>query len=494
MYFSRAKRKMMTRIIWLSITLLASLYLYITAPTLQQTFCSTSGFFILNYICPESTLRTWNLFYHLGGNGPWIPRASAGRFERLPLKCEIDQVHMISRHAERFPTRHAGARHLALLHRLKAPDVHLEGSLDFVSDWEYFTNTTSPDFENLTSRGPYAGTVQAHNTGRELRERYGALVKANQSTNLWACSSHRDVATARYFATGFFGSSWEEDLSAKLHIIPEDAQRGADTLTPGDTCLNYIENKTHGHDRGYIELGKWQDIFSTSIAHRLKEYAGGLSFSPVEIYSMMEMCGFEILARGSSPWCDIFTHQEWLEFEYGRDLLHFYRAGPGNKYAGAMGWLWLNATTALLTNDAASGVYFSFVHDGDIIPLLATLGTLDESKNLGYLPSDKMKANRNWRTSDVVPMGGRLIIERVTCSNTGLGANLRRSYVRLSINDGVVNLQKSMIGGGLAHGVGVTEWANMVRERGQKHGSFEEVCGLSDDAPRSISFLQPQYQ
>lgn len=483
----------MTRILWLSITVLASSFLYINAAWIQQKFCPSGDSLILGHICPNLAPKTWNLLYHLGGNGPWVARVSEGHFDRLPLKCEVDQVHMIARHAERFPTENAGARHLALMGRLKAPGIHLKGRLEFLNDWTYFTNIDSPEFEKLTSKGPYAGTVQARITGRKLRKSYDALVNPNKTTNFWTCSSDRDVATARNFADGFFGSSWEEQLSAKLHIIPEDADRGADTLTPGDTCLRYIEDKAYGHDRGYAELAKWQESFTNPIAERLAEDAGGLSFSPLEVYGMMEMCGFEILARGSSPWCDIFTQQEWLDFEYGRDLLHFYRAGPGNDYAGTMGWLWLNATTALLANDDAIGVYFSFVHDGDIVPLLATLGILDEPKNAGFLPNDRVKTDRKWKTSDVVPMGGRLIFERVTCSNTGLGQNLRRSYVRLSINDGVVDLEKSMLGGGLARSVGMTQWKKMVQEKGEKYGNFKEVCGLSHDAPSGISFLQPQY-
>lgn len=410
------------------------------------------------------------------------------------MKCEADQVHAIARHAERYPTTHAGARHLALLNRLKAPGVQLRDGLKFLNDWEYFTNLSGPSFEALTDSGPYAGTLQAFNTGKKLRQRYEHLVNTNQTTIFWSCSAGRDVETAKYFANGFFGKSWEENGSARLEIIPELAHRGGDTLTPGDTCLNYINDKINGHDKGYTELGRWQDIFTEGIRERLKVDAGGLSFTPLEVYSMMEMCGFEVLARGSSPWCEVFSHEEWLDFEYGRDLLHFYRAGPGNDYAGAMGWLWLNATTTLLANDSASGVYFSFVHDGDIVPLLATLGLFDESSNPGFLPNDKRMPSRKWKTSDITPMGGRLILERVTCSGTGLGKNLRRSYVRLFINDGLVDLEKSVIGGGLANSAGMKEWVDMVRQKGEKYGNFRDVCGLQENAPTHISFLQPQYQ
>lgn len=124
---------------------------------------------------------------------------------------------------------------------------------------------------------------------------------------------------------------------AKLHIIPETSDREADTLAPGDTCLRYIEDKTSGHDQGYYKLALGQQIIRKPTAHRLCAENGRFVFSDMDVYSMMEMCGFEILVRRDSPWCKVFTKDEWLDFEYARDLLHFYLAGPGNKYAGAMG-------------------------------------------------------------------------------------------------------------------------------------------------------------
>ncbi|KAK5090758.1 hypothetical protein LTR05_000934 [Lithohypha guttulata] len=483
---------MVLRVVVVAVTFLAFFFVLYNFPWVQQTICYPS---ILATVCSGIySQQEWDLFYHLGGNGPWIPRTPEGDVTRLPLKCEVEQVHMMSRHAERFPTVNAGARHLGLLQRLQAKGVKLSGNLDFVKDWKYFTNFDDPDFENLTTEGPYAGTVQATNTGRKLRKQYDKLIDSERTTKLWSCGSHRDIETAKHFANGFFGSKWEQDNSAQLVIIPETTDRGADTLTPGSTCLRYMNDKVYGHDRGYGELNVWQNVFTKPIISRLKEDAGGLALTPIEIYSMMEMCGFETLAVGSSRWCDIFSQEEWLDFEYGRDLLHFYRAGSGNEFAGAMGWLWLNATTTLMANETARGIYFSFVHDGDIVPLLTTLGILDETSNASFLPNDKRKDKRRWRTSDVVPMGGRLIFEKVTCSNTGVAKNLRRTYVRLFINDGVFDLEKRMKGGGLAYSVGFAQWADMVRKKGEQFGKFKEVCGLDNEAPSSITFLQPQYQ
>lgn len=368
----------------------------------------------------------------------------------------------------------------------------LRGSLEFVNEWTYFTNPLAPEFEDLTSTGPYAGTLEAFTTGQELKRRYGHLLQRSGPTNFWSCSSPRDIATATYFADGFFGLNWTSREVARLHIIPETSELGGNTLTPGDTCLNYIRDREFGHDYGYHQVAIWQTNFTTPIARRLSAENNNFKFSSMEIYSMMEMCGFEILARGSSPWCDVFSKKEWLDFEYARDLLHFYRAGPGNKYAGAMGWLWLNATQNLISQEDAEGVYFSFVHDGDIVPMLAALGIYSGDRWTGekdladvpYLPVDRVAPDRSWKTSDLVPMGGRVMIERLQCGKARERAQ-RDTYVRLSINDGVLAIHDRR-GDAL---VELSRFQQTIRNRGEAVGDFRTVCGLHDEAPPGITFL-----
>ena len=73
---------------------------------------------------------------------------------------------------------------------------------------------------------------------------------------------------------------------------------------------------------------------------------------------MQGMCGFETMVRGQSPWCNVFNSDEWKDFEYARDVNHYYTAGPGNKYAGVMGWPWMNATAELMRKGPEQGRVF----------------------------------------------------------------------------------------------------------------------------------------
>ena len=41
---------------------------------------------------------SWNMLYHLGGNGPWIKKLEGTLHEDVepPRGCEVEQVHMVS--------------------------------------------------------------------------------------------------------------------------------------------------------------------------------------------------------------------------------------------------------------------------------------------------------------------------------------------------------------------------------------------------------------
>ncbi|KAL8953043.1 MAG: hypothetical protein Q9222_001093 [Ikaeria aurantiellina] len=350
----------------------------------------------------------------------------------------------------------------------------------------------SAEHDQLTNTGPYAGTLSAFTAGTKLRTRYiDLLTNASPSypVNFWASDCNRVIETARYFATSFFGLDWDSG-AAKLHIIPETSDLGADTLTPGDTCLKYRKDLLTGHDYGLIQLSKFRSTYLPAISARFQAQNPGIRFTDGEIYSMQEMCGFEILVRGSSPWCDVFTHEDWLNFEYARDVIHYYRAGPGNKFGPAMGWLWLSATAQLLAQGPDAGsLFLSFVHDGDIIPMLAALSLFPSDKPL---PVTHRQEDRRWRTSQIVPMNGRIIFERLKCTQPAqktskTGSNATGNFVRINVNDGIVALPNCSSGPGSS--CALETFLAMVQRRGKEIGDFRDVCGLRDDASRRITFL-----
>lgn len=228
-----------------------------------------------------------------------------------------------------------------------------------MSRW-LITEDPSKNHGQLTTTRPHAGTLSAFRTGTNLRSRYLHLLPSSKDgtkTIFLASDSERVIESARLFASGFWGLDWSFEY-AQLDIIPEISNLGANTLTPGDTCAAYLGDVDFGHAYGYKQLFAFRDTYLPAISARLRIQNPGINFTNSEIYSMQEMCGFEILVRGGSPWCDVFTLEEWRDFEYARDIKHFYTAGPGNRFAPAMGWLWVNPTANLLNEGPASGRLF----------------------------------------------------------------------------------------------------------------------------------------
>ncbi|KAL4917720.1 histidine phosphatase superfamily [Aspergillus aurantiobrunneus] len=439
----------------------------------------------------------WNLYHHLGGYGPWIEKVDGSiQGIRPPSGCHVDQAHMMARHGERYPTKSAGRRHLDLLTRIKEANVVLNGSLSFVNDWEYFTSTPEQDLDQLTRTGPFSGTLGAFTTGARLLTRYQHLLPLDSKIRFWASDCQRVIETAQYFAFGLLGLDWEQSGKAELEVIPETLDRRANTLTPGDSCLNYIKDTENGHDRGANMLALFQQAYAPAIAERLISEQGNSAlggFTNVEVFSMQEMCGFETLVRGSSSWCDVFSREDWENFEYARDLVHYYRAGPGNIYSGAMGWLWLNATTELLQSGPDVGpLFFSFVHDGDISPFLDALDIMKDQKYDPVLPTTHRATDRVWRTSSTLPMGARIILERMTCSSAEDGAKGGESaFLRVNINDKMVPLPYCKSGPGFS--CPLDEFKSHVARRNVEVGDFGTVCGLDGDVGR-VSFLKQLYE
>jgi acid phosphatase len=164
-------------------------------------------------------------------------------------------------------------------------------------------------------------------------------------------------------------------------------------------------------------------------------------------------------------------------------------------------------------------MYVSFVHDGDVVPVLAALGVLDEDKDgdededgdegegeidaeeiahrwlrrrrRQHLPTTHVKHNRRWRTSDVVPKAGRVVIERLKY-RTSHGWRYRD--VRLWINDGwegwVVDAEKGK-GRKYLPQMEVGRFGEMVRARKEASGGgFAEVCGVEQDGVEAgVGFL-----
>ena len=112
-----------------------------------------------------------------------------------------------------------------------------------------------------------------------------------------------------------------------------------------------------------------------------------------------------------------------------------------------------------------------------------------------------MPETRAWKTSSLVPMGGRILFERLACpapescwAHNEMYPHMiycdppsEDHFVRLVVNDGVVAVPGCEAGPGRS--CGLADWVERVRVRGEEVGDFGEVCGLREGSKEGISFL-----
>ena len=76
------------------------------------------------------------------------------------------------------------------------------------------------------------------------------------------------------------------------------------------------------------QTGIWLDVFAPEIADRLNKYAPGAHLKHRDIANLMSLCPFETVAyERNSPWCGLFTEEEWASYEYYGDLDDYYGNG-----------------------------------------------------------------------------------------------------------------------------------------------------------------------
>lgn len=72
----------------------------------------------------------------------------------------------------------------------------------------------------------------------------------------------------------------------------------------------------------------WTSIYGPPIAARLNASAPGAKVTPSDISNLIPLCAFDTLVKEApSPFCDLFTDEEFGQFEYFGDLDKFYGTG-----------------------------------------------------------------------------------------------------------------------------------------------------------------------
>lgn len=244
----------------------------------------------------------------------------------------------------------------------------------------------------------------------------------------------------------------------------------------------------------------YEKIYTAPILSRFRSYIPSFNWTRDDIIGMQELCGYESVVRGSSPFCSqtLFTPDEWLGFEYSNDIMYFHNTGYGNEEtSGVIGWPWVNATASLLlqngtttTNTSSNGteeiqdLYVSFTHRELPPTVLVALGLFNNSAFSGSgdvnatMPSDQLNPYRAWQSSKILPFLTNIAIEKLSCDSFGYqdDASSTGEYYRVLVNESPQPLPGCVDGPGFS--CSRTGFESMLEQRGKRFSGFSDKCGV----------------
>lgn len=420
----------------------------------------------------QAATAQYNIINFLGGSAPYIQHPGFGISPDVPPQCTLEQVHLFSRHGERYPSSGSGKSFEKIMAKFANYNESFAGELAFLNDYTYFVSDKDYYEKETTpfnSKGPYAGTTDAMRHGMSFRTKYQSLFNATEEDLLvFTSNSGRVHKTAQYFARGFMGEEYSDD-SVKFYVINEDASMGANSMTPRDGCVAYDENANNDI------VAKFNTSYLSTAQARILKGNEKLNLTTADVKNLFSWCAFELNVRGASPFCDLFTNDEFIRYAYATDLSNYYSNGPGNNLTATIGSPYLNATLKfLLEEDPEYKVLLTFSHDTDLEMFHSALGLLEPSSDL---PTDHIPFPNPYVHSQIVPQGARLYTEKYSCDGI--------SYVRYIVNDAVYPIQKCQSGPGFA--CELSEFESYINKR-LEGKDYKTQCNVTD-VPTELTFF-----
>ncbi|KAH7887296.1 histidine phosphatase superfamily [Phlebopus sp. FC_14] len=375
---------------------------------------------------PQALQQSWAQY------SPYFPAAP---YEEPPAGCDIVQVNLLQRHGARYPTKSAGEAIQKSVKKLQRATTFKDKSLDFVADYTYTLGT-----DDLVA----FGAAQSFDAGQVHYARYSSLVSDDVLPFVRASGSDRVVDSATNWTAGFAYAS-DQEYKPALSVIFNQASN--DTLDD-NMCPN-VGSSTR-------ETKSWVDVFAPSITKRINAAAPGAKLKKHDIPNLMALCPFDTVAHETpSPWCDIFTTEEWASYEYYGDLNDYYGNGYGQQLGRVQGVGYVNELLARLTGQPVQDAtqtnhtldsspdtfplnrtfYADFSHDNEMISIYSAIGLFKQSQPLDPTNPDE---GRSWVVSKMVPFSGRMVTEKLACSAGGGrdgGKNEKDAYIRILVND-----------------------------------------------------------
>ncbi|CAI7618771.1 unnamed protein product [Penicillium pancosmium] len=461
----------------------------------------------------------------------------------FPVECELSQVHVLHRHAQRYPTSWptdgGGMEDFAYKvgnYSKKNPGKKIgAGPLSFLNEWKYILG------ENLLLP---SGAATEATAGALFWSEYGRLLYHagkgdaiyDPSMNTFPNGTQRPkpifrttsypriLESARWWLSGFFGNTGANSSYASYDLvsIPEEDNFN-NTLSSTSTCTN-------GSSSGDYSAEKFVPAFTKNAFKRLQEhFPSDFNLTSNDVYAMLNMCPYEYATLGRSSFCAIFTQQEWMDFEYSLDMSFYGNFGFGAPSGRAQGIGYVQELAARLQSrliyssnssinytydDNAKEfplhqpLYMDMSHDDIIISTLTALG-MDYFKYGPHGMPDSVPhaVPRNFVLQQVVPFGARLFSEIWTCPKDAKFDNLQEmkyknpdlssqadttDYIRFVLNNAPVSTKGMKACEGSVNGFcPLKAFVDSVPEL-TKEAMYQEACFGDYNITEQVANGQPK--
>lgn len=359
-----------------------------------------------------------------------------------PKGCHVTFANVLSRHGGRDPTVGKSMAYALLIANIQNTSTAFPDEFAFLKHYEY-----SLGADELTA----AGRQEMVNSGAHFFRRYHKLVKKH-TPFVRAGGQHRVVESAQEWLAGIAQSVNAKPKDVDV-IIPEGTEWN-NTLSH-DVCPAFESGPHHGLGERAQQI--WASKFVPPIQERVNSKLG-TDLSPTYIIYLMDMCPFDTLAHPSakvSPFCDLFTTEEWHQYDYFQTLGKYYGYSVGNPLGATQGVGYVNELLARLQNKPVEDntntnrtldsdpatfpldrkVYADFSHDNDISGVLAALGLYNQTQPLSNTTVESTKKTHGYSAAWTVPFASRLYVEKLQCSGA------KEESVRIIVNDRVHPLE-----------------------------------------------------
>lgn len=367
----------------------------------------------------------------------------------IPDQCEITFAQVLSRHGSRDPTGGKAEAYLELVGGIQDIVQDYGPGYEFIRDYDF---TLGKD--QLTEYGENEMAA----SGAAFYKRYRDL--AGSSIPFVRASGQNRVIVSGYnWTDGFYKEKLADGLEAPDdyvdNVVVVSEQRGKNNTLSHGQCPAF-ERGRFAHNGDAAKL-TWQHVWMPPVAERVNSNLPGANISEHKVIYFMDLCPFNTVADPDlrlSPFCNLFTAEEWDNYDYYQTVAKYYGYNSGNPLASSQGVGFVNELIARLTRtpvrDETSSnqtldadertfpldraIYADFSHDNDMMTIYAALGLYNNTAPLSLTSKQPARELGGFSAGWTISFGARMYVEKMRCGGQD------EELVRILVNDRVVPL------------------------------------------------------